>query len=151
MLDTGEISQDKYNATIEAIELTSSEFYEALNSLVADPNTRQLAISNAYMGGTFNHQIVHQVSYEDYMIAQPNPPHFMDQKDATSGSQFRNLILANLPADFKTTVTIKRGLKNITATLNREQIRNLYRGAIVNNLLDSFGQLKDNVFSDIHA
>lgn len=151
MLDTGEISQDKYNAIIEATELTTSEFYEALNSLVADPNTKQLAISNAYMGGTFNHQIVHQVSYEDYMIAQPNPPHFMDQKDATSGSQFRNLILANLPADFKTTVTIKRGLKNVTATLNREQIRNLYRGAIVNNLLDSFGQLKDSVFSNIHA
>lgn len=151
MLDTGEVSQDEYNKIIEATEPTSDELYEYLNKVIADPETKEFKISNNRIGGTFNHQVVHQTKYEDYMIAQPTPPHFMDQDEATSGSQFRNLILANLPADFKTTITIKRGGKDTTVELNREQIRNLYRGAIVNNLLDSFEQLRDGVFSDIHS
>lgn len=151
MLDIGEVSQDEYNKIIEAIEPTSNELYEYLNKVIADPETKEFKISNDRIGGTFNHQVVHQTKYEDYMIAQPTPPHFMDQDEATSGSQFRNLILANLPADFKTTVTIKRSGKDTTVELNREQIRNLYRGAIVNNLLDSFEQLRDGVFSDIHS
>lgn len=151
MLDTGEMSQDEYNKIIEATEPTSDELYEYLNKVIADPETKEFKISNDRIGGTFNHQVVHQTKYEDYMIAQPTPPHFMDQDEATSGSQFRNLILANLPADFKTTVTIKRGGKDTTVELNREQIRNLYRGAIVNNLLDSFEQLRDGVFSDIYS
>ena len=151
MLDIGEISQDEYNDIIENTEPASDELYEYLNKVIADPETGEFKISNDKTGGTFNHQIVHQIKYEDYMIAQPNPPHFMDQYEAVSGSQFRNLILANLPADFKTTITIKRGDKDITVELNREQIRNLYRGAIVNNLLDSFEQLRDGVFSNIHS
>lgn len=151
MLDTGEITQDKYNEIIKQTEPNYDELYEYLNKVVADPETGKFEISNNKTGGTFNHQVVHQIKYEDYMIAQPTPPHFMDQYEATSGSQFRNLILANLPADFKTTVTIKRGGKNVTIELNREQIRNLYRGAIVNNLLDSFEQLRDGVFSNIHS
>lgn len=151
MLDIGEISQDKYNDIIENTEPSSDELYEYLNKVIADPETGEFKISNDRTGGTFNHQIVHQIKYEDYMIAQPTPPHFMDQDEATSGSQFRNLILANLPADFKTTITIKRDGKDTTIELNREQIRNLYRGAIVNNLLDSFEQLRDGVFSNIHS
>lgn len=151
MLDTGDVSQDEYNSIIENTEPASDELYEYLNKVIADPETGEFNISNDRTGGTFNHQVVHQIKYEDYMIAQPTPPHFMDQDEATSGSQFRNLILANLPADFKTTVTIKRDGKNTTVELNREQIRNLYRGAIVNNLLDSFEQLRDGVFSDIHS
>ena len=151
MLDTGDVSQDEYNSIIEDTEPASDELYEYLNKVIADPETGEFKISNDRTGGTFNHQVVHQIKYEDYMIAQPTPPHFMDQDEATSGSQFRNLILANLPADFKTTVTIKRGGKDITVELNREQIRNLYRGAIVNNLLDSFEQLRDGVFSNIHS
>ena len=151
MLDTGDVSQDEYNSIIEDTEPASDELYEYLNKIIADPETGEFKISNDRTGGTFNHQVVHQIKYEDYMIAQPTPPHFMDQDEATSGSQFRNLILANLPADFKTTVTIKRDGKDITVELNREQIRNLYRGAIVNNLLDSFEQLRDGVFSNIHS
>ena len=151
MLDTGDVSQDEYNSIIEDTEPASDELYEYLNKIIADPETGEFKISNDRTGGTFNHQVVHQIKYEDYMIAQPTPPHFMDQDEATSGSQFRNLILANLPADFKTTITIKRGDKDITVELNREQIRNLYRGAIVNNLLDSFEQLRDGVFSNIHS
>ena len=151
MLDTGDVSQDKYNEIIKQTEPASDELYKYLNKVIADPETKKFKISNDRTGGTFNHQVVHQIKYEDYMIAQPTPPHFMDQDEATSGSQFRNLILANLPADFKTTVTIKRGSKDTTVELNREQIRNLYRGAIVNNLLDSFEQLRDGVFSDIHS
>ena len=151
MLDTEEITQDKYNEIIKQTEPASDELYKYLNKVIADPETKKFKISNDRTGGTFNHQVVHQIKYEDYMIAQPTPPHFMDQYEATSGSQFRNLILANLPADFKTTVTIKRGSKDTTVELNREQIRNLYRGAIVNNLLDSFEQLRDGVFSDIHS
>lgn len=151
MLDTGDVSQDEYNSIIEDTEPASDELYKYLNKVIADPETKKFKISNDRTGGTFNHQVVHQIKYEDYMIAQPTPPHFMDQYEATSGSQFRNLILANLPADFKTTVTIKRGSKDTTVELNREQIRNLYRGAIVNNLLDSFEQLRDGVFSNIHS
>ena len=151
MLDTGEIDQDEYNDIIENTEPSSDELYNYLNKVIADPETGEFKISNDKPGGTFNHQIVHQIKYEDYMIAQPNPPHFMDQNEATSGSQFRNLILANLSSDFKTTITIKRGNKNVAVELNREQIRNLYRGAIVNNLLDSFEQLRDGVFSNIHS
>lgn len=151
MLDTGEITQDKYNEIIKQTEPNYDELYEYLNKVVADPETGKFEISNNKTGGTFNHQVVHQIKYEDYMIAQPNPPHFMDQYEATSGSQFKNLILANLPADFKTNVTIKRGGKDAIIELNREQIRNLYRGAIVNNLLDSFEQLRDGVFSNIHS
>lgn len=151
MLEKEEISQEEYNDYIEETEPTSNELYDYLSKIVRDPETGEFNISNNRTGGTFNHQVVHQVSYEDYMIAQPTPPHFMDQDEATSGSQFRNLILANLSPDFKCTVTIKRDGVDTTITLNREQIRNLYRGAIVNNLLDSFEQLRDGTFSDIHA
>ena len=44
-----------------------------------------------------------------------------------------------------------RNGKGSSIELNREQIRNLYRGAIVNNLLDSYEQLRDGVFSNIHS
>lgn len=151
MLHHGEITQEEYNKIIAETEPSSDELFEYLNKVIADPTTGEFKISNKETGGTFNHQVVHQISYKDYMIAQPTPPHFMDQDEATSGSQFRNLILANLPANFKTTVTIKRDGKPVTIELNREQIRNLYRGAIVNNLLDSYEQLRDGVFSNIHS
>lgn len=151
MLEHGEISQEEYNQRIEETEPTSDELYELLNKQIADPETGEFKISSDRTGGTFNHSVVHQLMYADYMIAQPTPPHFMDQDEATSGSQFRNLILANLSPDFKCTVTIKRDGVETTVTLNRTQIRNLYRGAIVNNLLDSFEQLRDGTFSDIHT
>ena len=151
MLDTGDVTQDEYNEIIENTEPASDELYNYLNEAIKDPETGEFNINNSRTGGTFNHQIVHQIMYEDYMIAQPTPPHFMDQDEATSGSQFRNLILANLPEDFKTTITISRNGKGSSIELNREQIRNLYRGAIVNNLLDSYEQLRDGVFSNIHS
>lgn len=151
MLDTGDVTQDEYNEIIENTEPASDELYNYLNDVIKDPETGEFNINNSRTGGTFNHQIVHQIKYEDYMIAQPTPPHFMDQDEAISGSQFRNLILANLSEGFKTTVTISRNGKGASIELNREQIRNLYRGAIVNNLLDSYGQLRDGVFSNIHS
>jgi len=38
------------------------------------------------------------------MVAQPTPEHLMDIDEATSGSQFRYLILASLPEDFEVVV-----------------------------------------------
>ena len=151
MLDKGDITQEEYNDIMEDTEPSPRELCDYLNKAVVDPETGEFEISNKEFGGKFNHQIVHQLSYADYMIAQPNPPHFMDQFDAVSGSQFRNLILANLPKDFKTTITINRNGVPTKVELNLEQIRNLYRGAIVNNLLDSFEDLQNNTFSNIHS
>jgi len=53
--------------------------------------------------------------------------------------------LANLPENF----TININVKGEKVTLNRQQIRDLYRGAIVNNLLDAYEEVT-KTFGDIH-
>jgi hypothetical protein len=89
----------------------------------------------------FNPEVVHTFSYNDYMIAQPTPEHLMDT-ETIFGSQFRNLIIADLPADFKITVN--------GVDYTRQEIIDLYNGLIIDNLLDSFEKLQ-NEFKSIEA
>ena len=75
------------------------------------------------------------------MIAQPTPEHLMDT-ETIFGSQFRNLIIADLPKDFKIVVN--------NVEYNRQEIIDLYNSLIIDNLLDSFDKLKEE-FKSIEA
>jgi len=136
MLSDGTVSQDDYNKLFDRISLTATEIKEKLEAEVSVNGT----IDTEH--GIFDASKVHQLPYSAYMIAQPTPEHLMDEEEATSGSQYNYLILANLPDTFE--ITLPNGTR-----LNKKQMMEIYRSCVVDNLLDSFDSVK-NLFSDIH-
>jgi hypothetical protein len=59
-----------------------------------------------------NPEVVHEFSYRDYMVQQPTPNHLIDNTEVVVGSQFRNLIVADLPDDFEVEIRGMRFNKN---------------------------------------
>lgn len=120
LLQNGKITQDVYNSRFKAIEPSKEEVLKTLNdSILKD--------------GIENPEVVHSIPYEDYVVQQPTPEHIFDA-EAVFGSQFRNLIVADLPSDF----TMNLGKK----TLNKEQLLHLYQSTIVENLLEDYTKLR---------
>lgn len=144
LLENGSISQEFYNDTFEDIEMDEDEIFDTLEGAIQKKSVSEdgktsynynLNNDASTEGLQYNEDVVHRLSYSDYMIAQPTPEHLMDIDDATAGSQFRNLILANI-TDPNFSITLKVDGKNFT--LNKQEMMDLYRGAITDNLLDSF-------------
>lgn len=141
----GKITSEEYDEIFEEyLPLTAEETYATLEQAVRvnevqDPiyNRGERPNDTQY----FNPEVVHTFSYNDYMIAQPTPEHLMDT-ETIFGSQFRNLIIADLPETFEIEVN---GVK-----YNRQEIIDLYNGLIIDNLLDSFEKLQ-NEFKSIEA
>lgn len=128
LLENERISQDNYNAVMQEIEPSAEEIVDILEECIKDPETGDFNIAE----GRFNHNVVHEAPYSDYMIAQPTPEHLIDVDEATAGSQFRNLNTANLPDDF--TMVLPGSDRELT----KPEVLRLYRAAITDNLLDSY-------------
>lgn len=120
MLDNNLVSQDVYNDYMKAVEPDEDEVYRML--------TEQIGTKDNY-----NPESVHEIPYDDYVIQQPTPEHLFDV-DAVFGSQFRNLIISDMPDDIKIVVNGKE--------YNKKQIRDLYQAIIVENLLEDWEKVE---------
>lgn len=129
-----EITQEQYNQICNNLEPTEEEVYNTLKKHV-------------YLeDGSFNVNVVHTLSYSDYIIQQPTPEHLKDT-EAVFGSQFRNLIVSDMPeflADGKTPFTILVNGKEYT----KQEILNLYDACIVANIAEDYERVH-GVISDV--
>ena len=125
----GSITQEEYNNTIKSMEPSENEVYEMLDKY-------------SKINGQENPEVVHTIPYSDYVIQQPTPEHLLDE-EAVFGSQFRNLIIADLPdnPDFRVTINNKEYTK--------QQVLDLYKSILVENLLDDYESVKKK-FTNIH-
>ena len=117
----GKISIEEYNSRFEYIELDYDEALEILNNAIRNED------------GTENKQVIHELPYRDYVIAQPTPEHLFDV-EAVFGSQFRNLIISDLPNNFSITIN---GI-----SYDKKQTIDLYQSLIVENLLENYADVK---------
>ena len=106
---------------------TSDQMYEALNNQFQEKGIDS----------------IHSTPMSDYMIVQPSDDHLFDA-EAVFGSQLRNIMPADLPADFTLTVKDNNGQ---LVKLNREEAIQYYNTLITDNLIDSFSKLNER-FSD---
>ena len=88
----------------------------------------------------FDECVVHSLPYADYCIQQPTPEHLMDTKSIL-GSQFKNLIIANLPDGFTAKLHGKE--------YNKKDLVHLFQMLQTENLLEDFSKLRKE-FGDIH-
>lgn len=131
LLDHDMISQEEYNNRFEAIEPTEQEVYDLLESM-------------SMQNGEFKPEVVHEIPYTDYVIQQPTPEHLIDCAPVVFGSQFRNLIISDMPDDpnFRVKVNGKE--------LTKQQVLDLYQANIVENLLEDWGKVKGK-FANIRS
>ena len=120
-LKNGEISQSEFNKIMDDMQPDYEETYDILENA-------------AFPNGQEDEEVVHTIPYDDYIIQQPTPEHLLDAR-AVFGSQFRNLVISDLPDDFK--------LKIHGKELGKKEILDLYNSLIVENLLDDFDELKE--------
>lgn len=132
LLDRGSISQEEYNKRFSEIEPSEQEVYDTLEEYTKNKN------------GNFNPEVVHEIPYKDYVIQQPTPEHLFDVDNAVFGSQFRNLVIADMPDDPNFRVKING------REFTKQEVLNLYQSAIVENLLDNFSTLQGR-FSSIET
>lgn len=121
LLDNNELTQDEYNNIMNYFEPSEQEVYDMLERAVKDET------------GNFKEEVVHEIPYSDYVVQQPTPEHLFDV-NAVFGSQFRNLIISDMPEDMEIIVNGK-------PIKGRENIQNLYQSLIIENLLEDYGKL----------
>ena len=127
----GDITQETFNRCMDYFQPTEEEVLETLRTYTTDRN------------GNINQEVIQEIPFEDYMIAQPTPEHHMDAK-APQGSQGRNIIVADLPEGFELALQGKgKRLENF----RKEEIVEFYYNLIVENLLQDYAELKD-IFKD---
>lgn len=159
-LTNGYITQEQFNKAMDALEPEEHEVYEKLIEASVLNVDRDAAGNILYNGDVasfdgevmFNNDRIHTHSYDDYMIAQPTPQHFLDT-DAVFGSQFRNLIISDIPNIFGTDE--KGNPKAISFKINgktysREELLDTYRKLITENLIDGYMKAM-NRFTDIYS
>lgn len=117
LLDNGSITQKEYNAFIDMVQLNEDEVMSVLDNMTKEED------------GSFKKEVVHEIPYKDYCIQQPTPEHLIDH-EAVFGSQFRNLIISDLPDNFKVTIRGKE--------YDKKGIKHLYQSLIVSNLIQDF-------------
>ena len=136
-----EITQADYNKIMKSIQPSEKEVYEMLKDACSTIHNEGDIIETKD-GINYNTSVVHELPMEGYMIAQPTPPHIFDTT-SIFGSQFRNLITADLPANIS---IIVQGRK----IEGRNAIIKAYHQLIIQDLLDGFEELKDT-FKDIES
>lgn len=125
LLDEGIIDQDDYNEFINDVQLDEKEVISVLNEMTIESEVEGKPV--------FKKEVVHEIPYKDYCIQQPTPEHLVDH-EAVFGSQFRNLIISDLPENFKVTIKGKE--------YDRDGIKHLYQSLIVSNLIKDFQEVK---------
>lgn len=124
-LEEGVISQEEFTSARNQFEYqTADEVSNALEaqSKDANGNTRGLMFK--------------QFPMDSYMIVQPSGDHLIDA-EAILGTQIKNIIMADLPADFSMTIT----LNGVEKSMDREEAVRFYNALLVDNLLDAFSKV----------
>ena len=140
-LDEEEISQSDYNNIIKEIDFDKSkkgvnDCYKQLSDAIFMKDENGEDVLDPIK--------VHKFPLSDYMVVQPSGDHLTeDDLMAIFGSQLRNIIPADLPENFSTTINLGGKKK----TLNREEYIKLYNTLIVDQLLDSFARVNDEFSS----
>ncbi len=116
-----DIKQEEFNKTMDDMLIDEDEAYQILKD-------------TAFPNGQESEEVVHTIPYDDYIIQQPTPEHLLDAT-AVFGSQFRNLIISDLPEDFQTTINGKQ--------MGKKEIIDLYHSLVVENLLSDFEELQE--------
>lgn len=133
-LDAGSISQEDYNTIMQYFEPTAEEVQKILEDY-----TRQPVLTKDVMKDGYNTSTVHEIPYKDYVIQTPTPEHLFDAS-SIYGSQYRNLLLSDMPD----TMEIKLSGKVFKANNNgKNEIREFYNALIIENLLEDFNKVKE--------
>lgn len=122
LLDKDKISQNSYNNILDYFEPSEERVVEILRAAVYDENNE------------YKENVVHQLPYESYVIQQPTPEHLFDA-ESVYGSQFNNLIYADL-IDPNMEVTV-----NGETIKGRDNIIKYYHALRVENLLESYAKV----------
>lgn len=123
LLDNNKLTQEEYNNIMNYFEPSEQEVYDMLERATKDES------------GNFKEEVVHEIPYGDYVVQQPTPEHLFDV-EAVFGSQFRNLLVSDMPENIEISV-------NGTTIKGRENILNLYQSLIVENLLEDYQKLSN--------
>ena len=133
-LKAGKITQEQFNQAMDDILPSEEEVIQILKDAALKARDDKFIVKDEKTGQTYNAEVVHSHSYDDYMIAQPTPEHLFDT-ETVFGSQINALITADLPADFSVTINGK--------TYDKNGIRKFYKSLKVENLLEDFQKIKD--------
>ena len=133
-LKAGKITQEQFNQAMDDILPSEEEVMQILKDAALKARDDKFIVKDEKTGQTYNAEVVHSHSYDDYMIAQPTPEHLFDT-ETVFGSQINALITADLPADFSVTINGK--------TYDKNGIRKFYKSLKVENLLEDFQKIKD--------
>lgn len=134
-LDEGNISQDDYNTVINYFEPTEDEVYNILQE-----NTRQKVLSNDIINEDgYNTSVVHEIPYNDYVVQMPTPEHLFDAS-SIYGSQYRNLILSDMPEGME--ITLNGRVLKAKNEKGENEIRKFYNSLIIENLIQDFNEIR---------
>ena len=148
-LDNEEITQSDYNNIIKEIDFDKSkkgvdDCYKQLRDAIFMKDENGEGVLDEKGNYMIDPIKVHKFPLSDYMVVQPSGDHLTeDDLMAIFGSQLRNIIPADLPENFSTTINLGGKKK----TLNREEYIKLYNTLIVDQLLDSFARVNDEFSS----
>jgi hypothetical protein len=115
---------------MDFVEPTEEEILQILEKECFDEN------------GQENLNTIHIMEYNDYMLASPNPEHWIDSK-VVDGSQKRNLLPADMPDDPNFRVVVE-GVE-----MTKQQVLDHYDGIIIENLIDDFFDVKNSVSNKV--
>jgi hypothetical protein len=127
-LNSGKITQGDYNQAMDYFEPSQKEVYEMLTAATKQGKWIQQDENAPDFG--FNQEVVHAVPYESFIVQQPTPEHLFDAH-AVFGSQFRNLVTADMPANIEITV-------NGHKIKGRDNVLKTFQNAIIENLLEDY-------------
>ncbi len=125
-----QITQDRYNEEIQSVRFDNKDDIISVlkqKVLIVDDNGNY----------SINSEVVHIIPFDNYFQAQPTPEHHMDA-EATFGSQTRNIIVADLPDNFKLTLNGTNGTKK---DYPKDALIDFYYELLNENLIeDYFGE-----------
>lgn len=140
LLTSGRISQEQYNEALQRFQFKSEDdVVRALNSQMLETVQDE---DGEFISQT-NSRMIKHFPLKDYMVVQPTDDHLIDH-EALFGSQLRNIVPADLPDGFVTTVNIN----GKEVTLNKDDVIQYYNTLIVDQLLDSFDTIEGRFTDD---
>ncbi len=137
-----EFTFDDYNNLIEQMEPNEDDIVNMLTEACRSEEG-ELDFEN----GKYNKFTVKEIPYSDWMEAQPEAAHLFDNEDFTSGSQFVNLITANLSEHFSIKIKNAEGMES---ELNRDEVVRLYDALRSENYMESFDKCL-KIFEDVEV
>lgn len=128
LLVSGKITQEEYNEAIAYVRPNEDEVFAMLSDAVENDPIKDPS------GRIIGHHVIHELPYTDYMVQQPTPEHLFDAYGIL-GSQIKNLITSDISPNARFQVFGKE--------FNREELINLYRSLVTEQMLQEFEELRD--------